>query len=96
MTTKPKGKKFRIRRTGPTAPAGEAGRAAATGGDEGAVDDGFGDVRYPTAGPQTPPGEGDRDAGAQAATGQDGAHNRNSPPADRRSRRNLPRSVPRA
>ncbi|RFU13237.1 capsule biosynthesis protein [Rhodobacteraceae bacterium W635] len=72
MTTKPKGKKFRIRRTGPTAPAGEAGRAAATGGGEGAVDDGFGDVRYPTAGPQTPAGEADPNAGAQAATGQAG------------------------
>ena len=51
MTTKPRGKKFRIRRTGPTAPTGEAGRAAAAGdgAGAGAVDDGFGDVKFATA-----------------------------------------------
>ena len=65
MTTKPKGKKFRIRRTGPTAPAGEAGRAAATGGGDGAGDDGFGDVRFPTA--QGATGQGDA---AQAGTAE--------------------------
>ncbi len=61
MTMKPRGKKFRIRRSGPSAPAGETrrvadGSAAAQGGD-----DGFGDMRFPTA------GAGQAAAGQQAA-----------------------------
>lgn len=55
MTMKPRGKKFRIRRTGATAPAGETRRVS----DEplgGPADDGFGDMRFPTAGaPAAPP-----------------------------------------
>ncbi|MGI3183848.1 capsule biosynthesis protein [Nioella aestuarii] len=48
MTMKPRGKKFRIRRTGPTAPVGETRRVAeeSLGGP---VEDGFGDMRFPTA-----------------------------------------------
>lgn len=56
MTTKPRGKKFRIRRTGPTAPAGETRRVEqeTLGGP---VEDGFGDMRFPTAGaPAAQPG----------------------------------------
>lgn len=79
MTTKPRGKKFRIRRTGPTAPVGEAGRAAATEGGAGAVDDGFGDIRFATAasgngtdgngtGAGTAQGESDQQAPARAPT----------------------------
>ena len=55
MTTKPKGKKFRIRRTGPTAPAGETRRVADDPLGE-PVEDGFGNMRFPTAG-DPPPGQ---------------------------------------
>lgn len=56
MTTKPKGKKFRIRRTGPTAPAGETRRVEQeTLGD--ATEDGFGDMRFPTADAPAPSGQ---------------------------------------
>jgi capsular polysaccharide transport system permease protein len=46
---KPRGKKFRIRRTGPTAPAGETRRVADDSLDA-PTDDGFGNMRFPTAG----------------------------------------------
>ncbi|TBX28311.1 capsule biosynthesis protein [Nioella sp. MMSF_3534] len=49
MTMKPRGKKFRIRRTGPTAPAGETRRVADDSLDA-PTDDGFGNMRFPTAG----------------------------------------------
>jgi capsular polysaccharide transport system permease protein len=49
MTMKPRGKKFRIRRTGPTAPAGETRRVADDSLDS-PTDDGFGNMRFPTAG----------------------------------------------
>ncbi|MFV1878624.1 capsule biosynthesis protein [Nioella sp.] len=49
MTMKPRGKKFRIRRTGPTAPAGETRRVADNSLDA-PTDDGFGNMRFPTAG----------------------------------------------
>lgn len=69
MTTKPRGKKFRIRRTGPTAPTGETRRVTETGGgDEAALDDGFGNMRFPTA---ENPGDGDAAQGtAQPAAPQ--------------------------
>jgi len=56
MTTKPRGKKFRIRRTGPTAPAGETRRVEqeSLGGP---IEDGFGDMRFPTAGAPAPSGQ---------------------------------------
>lgn len=57
MTMKPRGKKFRIRRSGPTAPAGETRRIAEEAQAQsqspslgGASEDGFGDMRFPTAG----------------------------------------------
>lgn len=49
MTMKPRGKKFRIRRTGPTAPAGETRRVTDDSLDA-PTDDGFGNMRFPTAG----------------------------------------------
>ena len=56
MTMKPKGKKFRIRRTGGTPPAGEARRAAEAGAGAGQApsEDGFGNMRFPTAGNPQP------------------------------------------
>ena len=68
MTMKPKGKKFRIRRTGGTPPAGEARRAAEAGAGAGQApsEDGFGNMRFPTAGdPQ--PGQPERPATRQTA-----------------------------
>lgn len=53
MTTKPKGKKFRIRRAGPTTPAGETRRVADDPLGE-PEEDGFGNMRFPTAGDPAP------------------------------------------
>lgn len=50
MTMKPRGKKFRIRRSGPTAPAGESQRAAESAAAAQGADDGFGSMRFPTSG----------------------------------------------
>lgn len=62
MTTKPKAKKFRIRRTTPQPSSGtaRAGAQAPAGGDDQLFapsknDDGFGDAPFPTAAPQAAP-----------------------------------------
>ena len=63
MNTKPKAKKFRIRRSGTSASAALRRPAADDPADKlgdqpfAPVDDGFGDAPYPTAAPQPSPGE---------------------------------------
>ncbi len=57
MTTKPKVKKFRVRRDGPLAAMADGARRtrlARQDSDEDDEDDGFGEQRFPTAGPAAP------------------------------------------
>ena len=49
MTTKPKAKKFRIRRTSPLAAMAQTERSSAIEAEADETDDGFGDTRFPTA-----------------------------------------------